>query len=127
MTTQTYLRPRDGSYNAPAAVGRTNPRRVSNEGQFAPYPPRQPALAQLGMGVAAVRRFEADRPWLVAQALLTGATREQVVEVLGWELADLRFTVGRWVSKLWEQGRLNEDRARSLAASFMPEGADPSG
>jgi len=29
-----------------------------------------PALAQLGMGAAAIRQFEANRPWLVAQALL---------------------------------------------------------
>jgi hypothetical protein len=40
-------------------------------------------MIQLEMGATALRRIEADRPWLVTQALLTGATPEQVLRVLG--------------------------------------------
>jgi hypothetical protein len=47
-----------------------------------------------------LRRIEAQRPWLVAQVLLTGATPQQVVSVLGWELDELRFAIGRWASTL---------------------------
>jgi hypothetical protein len=68
------------------------------------------------MGAAAVRRFEAERPWLVAQALLTGATPRQVVAVLGWELSDLRFTIRRWASQLRGQGRLTEEQDAVLLA-----------
>jgi len=53
-----------------------------------------PALAQLATGAAAVRRFEADRPWLVVQALLGGASPERVLETLEWEFTELRFAIG---------------------------------
>jgi hypothetical protein len=75
------------------------------------------AMTQLAMGVAAVRRFEADRPWLVAQALLTGATPQQVVDVLGWELDELRFAIGRWVPRLRKQGQLTEGQGAALLAT----------
>jgi hypothetical protein len=71
--------------------------------------PANPALTRLAAGAAAVRRFEAERPWLVAQALLTGASPQQVVEVLGWELADLRFAIRRWASTLRGQSQLTPD------------------
>jgi hypothetical protein len=85
-----------------------------SEQQAVSLRPGNPALAQLGAGVAALRRIETDRPWLVAQALLTGATPQQVVEVLGWELADLRFAIRRWASKLRGQGRLTQEQDAAL-------------
>jgi hypothetical protein len=63
-----------------------------------------------------VCRFEADRPWLVAQALLTGAIPEQVVAVLGWELSDLRFAIGRWEANLRKQGQLADWQGEALLA-----------
>jgi len=71
-------------------------------------------LAQLGRNAALVRRVEAERPWLVAQALLTGATPEQVVETLGWELSDLQFAFRRWVIKLREQNRISDGQNEAL-------------
>jgi hypothetical protein len=68
------------------------------------------------MGAAAVRRFEADRPWLVAQALLGGASPEQVLETLGWEFTELRFAIGRWATKLREQGRITDGQRANLLA-----------
>jgi len=73
-------------------------------------------MTRLAMGAAAVRQFEADRPGLVAQALLTGATPEQVVEVLGWELAELRFAIGRWEANLRKQGQLADWQGEALLA-----------
>jgi hypothetical protein len=73
-------------------------------------------VGQLAAGAAALRRFEADRPWLVAQALLTGATPEQVVAVLGWELADLRFAIGRWEANLRKRGQLADWQGAALLA-----------
>jgi len=61
-----------------------------------------------------VRRVEANRPFVVAQALLTGATPGQVVEVLGWELDELRFAIGRWVPNLHKQGQLTEGQGAAL-------------
>jgi len=80
------------------------------------------AVAQLAAGAAAVRRFELERPWLVAQALLAGATPEQVVEALGWDLADLRFAIRRWVSTLRRQGRLTEGQGAALLATVYWSG-----
>jgi hypothetical protein len=78
--------------------------------------PSNPALAKLRMSAAAVRRFEADRPSLVAQALLIGATPEQVIDVLGWDLADLRFAIGRWEAKLRRHGQLTDEQGADLLA-----------
>jgi hypothetical protein len=78
--------------------------------------PVNPALTQLAAGAAAVRRFEAERPGLVVQALLTGVTPEQVVEVLGWELSDLRFAIGRWEANLRKQGQLADWQGAALLA-----------
>jgi hypothetical protein len=74
-------------------------------------------VIQLEMGAATLRRIEADRPRLVAQALLTGATLEQVVEVLGWEPDELRFAIGRWVPKLLKQGHLTQEQGAALLAT----------
>lgn len=68
------------------------------------------------MGAATVRRFEADRPWLVAQALLGGASPEQVLETLGWEFTELRFAIGRWVTRLLAQGRITDGQGAALLA-----------
>jgi hypothetical protein len=78
--------------------------------------PSNTALTQLGVDAAALRRVQAQRPWLVAQALLTGATPQQVVAVLEWELDELRFAVGRWVPNLRKQGQLSEGQGAVLLA-----------
>jgi hypothetical protein len=70
------------------------------------------------MDAATLRRIEADRPWLVAQALLTGATPEQVLGVLGWELDELRYAIGRWVPKLRKQGQLTDRQSAALLATI---------
>jgi len=71
---------------------------------------------------AAVRRFETDRPWLVAQALLTEASPRQVVEVLGWEPDDLRFAIGRWVPNLRKQGQRTDGQGAALLATVYRSG-----
>ena len=78
--------------------------------------PTNRALAQLGVDAETLRRIEAQRPWLVAQALLTGATPQQVVAVLGWELTELRFAIGRWAPSLRDQGQLTEVQAAAVQA-----------
>jgi len=78
--------------------------------------PGDPALAQLRMGAAALRRFAAQRPWLVAQTRLTGATPRQVVAVLGWEPDELRFAIGGWVPELRKQGQLTDGQGAALLA-----------
>jgi len=74
------------------------------------------ALAQLGVDAETLRRIEAQRPWLVAQALLTGATPQQVVAALGWELTELRFAIGRWAPTLRNQGQLTPEQTAALQA-----------
>jgi|SRR5215470_1385293 len=76
--------------------------------------PTNTALTQLGVDAAALRRLEARRPWLVARALLADATPQQVVAVLGWELDELRFAVGRWVPTLRNRGQLTEGQGAAL-------------
>jgi hypothetical protein len=76
-------------------------------------PPTQPeiihpAVVRLAEGTAAVRRVMAGRPELVAQALLGGATPEQVAAATGLDLIELRTAVGRWATRLRQQGRLTE-------------------
>lgn len=81
-----------------------------------PSRPIHPAI-QLEMDAATLRRIEANRPWLVAQALLTGAPPEQVLDVLGWELDELRFAIGRWAPKLRKQGQLTDGQSAALLAT----------
>jgi len=78
--------------------------------------PANSALAELGVDAETLRRIEGQRPWLVARALLTGATPQQVVAVLGWELDELRFAIGRWASTLRDQGQLTQEQAAALQA-----------
>jgi len=75
-----------------------------------------PAVAQLTEGVKLLKQIAADRPALVAAALLGGATVGQIMAVLGWSLADLRMAVGRWAPELRKAGQLTEDQCAALLA-----------
>ena len=57
-------------------------------------------------GTGVLRRIVADRPMLVSEALLGGASPEQVAEACGLELNELRATVGRWATRMRQAGQL---------------------
>ena len=78
--------------------------------------PTNRALTQLGVDAQTLRRIDAQRPWLVARALLTGATPQQVLAALGWELDELRFAIGRWAPTLRDQGQLTQEQAAAVQA-----------
>lgn len=65
-----------------------------------------PAVTRLAEGTALLRRIVADRPTLVAEALLGGATPEQVAEAVGLELTELRAAVSRWATRQRQDGQL---------------------
>jgi len=65
-----------------------------------------PAVTRLAQGTATLRRIVADRPTLVAEALLGGATPEQVAEAVGLELVELRAAVSRWATRQRQDGQL---------------------
>lgn len=65
-----------------------------------------PAVVRLAEGTATWRRIVADRPTLVAKALLGGATPEQVAEAVGLELAELRAAVSRWATRQRQDSQL---------------------
>jgi hypothetical protein len=73
-----------------------------------------PAVVQLTQGTVVMRQIVADRPYLVAEALLGGATPEQVAEAVGLDLTDLRAAVGRWATRLRQEGRLTDDTYTAL-------------
>jgi hypothetical protein len=75
-----------------------------------------PAVARLGEGADLLARIVADRPALVAAALLDGTTMTQVAAALGWEVAELRMAIGRWAGKLRKAGRLTEAEYTALLA-----------
>lgn len=65
-----------------------------------------PAVVRLAEGTAVLRRIIADRPLLVAEALLGGATPEQVAEAVGLDLIELRAAVSRWATRQRQDGQL---------------------
>jgi len=82
-----------------------------------------PAMARLGEGADVLARIMADRPALVAAALLGGATVAQIAAVLGWDMAELRMAVGRWALRLRTAGQLTEGECVALLAIvFEPAG-----
>jgi hypothetical protein len=76
----------------------------------------RPAIARLSEGARLEAQIMADRPALVAAALLDGATIGQIAAALGWELPELRLVVGRWAPKLARAGQLTESQAAALDA-----------
>jgi hypothetical protein len=83
-----------------------------------------PAVARLAEGVRFQEQIVADRPALVAAALLDGVTIGQIAAVLGWELPELRMAVGRWAPQLKKAGQLTADRATALQAAVWESAGD---
>lgn len=73
-----------------------------------------PAVARLAEGTAVLRRIVADRPRLVAEALLGGAAPEQVAEAVGFDLLELRAAVGRWATRQRQDGQLSDEAYTEL-------------
>lgn len=65
-----------------------------------------PTVSRLAEGTALLRRIVADRPALVADALLGGATPEQVAQAVGLDLIELRAAVSRWATRQRQDGLL---------------------
>ena len=65
-----------------------------------------PAVVRLAEGTAVLRRIVADRPALVIEALLGGATPERVAAATGLELIELRAAIGRWATRQQQVGHL---------------------
>ncbi|HET8643500.1 MAG TPA: hypothetical protein VFM37_16310 [Pseudonocardiaceae bacterium] len=82
-----------------------------------------PAVVRLAEGTAVLRRIVADRPGLVAEALLGGATPEQVAEALGLDLIELRAVVSRWATRARHDGQLTPQAYTDLLnVVFGPAG-----
>jgi len=95
------------------AVGAVNARPYAGTAKV------HPTVARLGEGADLIARIMADRPALVATALLDGATLTQVAAALGWELDELRMAIGRWASKLRRAGQLTESECTALLATVF--------
>jgi hypothetical protein len=74
------------------------------------------AVVRLAEGVELQEQILADRPALVATALLGGATAVEITAVLGWELDELRLAIGRWAPQLARAGQLTEGQCTALQA-----------
>lgn len=77
-----------------------------------PYEVVHPAVTRLAEGTAAMRRVVADRPVLVAEALIAGVMPQQVAEAVGLGMDELRATVSRWATRLRQEGRLTQPNQR---------------
>jgi hypothetical protein len=74
-----------------------------------------PAVVRLAEGTAVLRRIVADRPRLVADALLGGASPEQVAAAVGLDdLIEFRTAVGRWASRQLNDGVLTGEQYTAL-------------
>ena len=73
-----------------------------------------PAVVRLAEGTTVLRRIVADRPTLVAKALLGGATPEQVAGAVGLELVELRTAVSRWAARQRQDGQLTPQEYTDL-------------
>ena len=107
------------------AQGPTDPGRQNISAQAGPgshpFMHIPAAVAKLSDGARLIAQIMADRPALVAAALLDGATVAQIAAVLGWEFAELRMAVRRWAPQLRKAGQLTEDQcAALLAVAFEP-------
>lgn len=81
-----------------------------------------PAVARLGEGADLLSRIVADRPALVATALLDGVPLTEVAAVLGWDLTELRMAVARWAPRLRSARQLTErQRAALLEIVLSPD------
>jgi hypothetical protein len=67
-----------------------------------------PAVTSLAEGAALMERIAADRPRLIIDALLGGATPREITAALGWDVEDLRVAMNRWAPKLRRAGQLTE-------------------
>jgi hypothetical protein len=65
-----------------------------------------PAVTRLAEDAALAKRIAVDRPRLIIDALLGGATPQEIIAVLGWDLVDLEVAVNRWAPRLRGEGRL---------------------
>jgi hypothetical protein len=81
-----------------------------------------PAVARLGEGAETLSRIVADRPALVAVALLDGVPPTEVAAVLGWDLTDLRLAVERWASRLWSARQLTDSQRAALLEIVLGPG-----
>ena len=82
-----------------------------------------PALTRLAEGKAVLRRIVADRPMLVAEALLGGATPEQVAQAVGLDLVELQTAVSRWAPRQLQSGQLTRQGYTDLlSVVFGPAG-----
>ena len=64
------------------------------------------AVVRLADDTAVIRHAYERRPTLVAEALLGGATPEQVAEAVGLDLFELRAAVSRWATRQRQAGQL---------------------
>jgi len=67
-----------------------------------------PAVTSLAEGAALMERIAADRPQLIIDALLGGATPREITAALGWEVEDLRVAMNISAPKLRRAGQLTE-------------------
>lgn len=75
----------------------------------APQPKRNhPAVIRLAEGTALAQRIAAERPPLVVDALLGGASPQEITAVLGWDVEDLRVAINKWAPRLHRAGKLTE-------------------
>lgn len=67
-----------------------------------------PAVARLAEDAALAEQIAADRPRLIIDALLGGATPKEITAALGWDLMDLQVAMNKWAPKLRRDGQLTE-------------------
>jgi hypothetical protein len=83
------------------------PATMTRRTSSAPQPTAShPAVTRLAEGAALAERIAADRPRLIIDALLGGATPQEITAALGWDLVDLETAMNRWAPRLRDGGRL---------------------
>jgi hypothetical protein len=78
-----------------------------------------PAVLKLQQGTEALHKIAAERPVLVAQALLAGQRPQDVADALGWDVIELRTEVGRWATLLLAEGRLSDANYTDLMCTVF--------
>jgi hypothetical protein len=79
---------------------------------------RHPAVTRLAEGRRVEQQVQATRRHGVIDALLGGATPEEITGALGWTLTDLAVAVNRWAPKLRDEGHITRQACTSLLARF---------